>query len=59
TKKNASADFSVGERVKHNLFGEGTVLSVKKISNDAMLEIAFDTVGTKKLMANYAKIAKI
>ena len=58
-KKNATADFSVGERVKHNIFGEGTVLSVKKISNDAMLEIAFDSVGTKKLMANFAKITKI
>lgn len=53
------ADFSVGERVSHNLFGEGTVISVKKISNDAMLEIAFDKVGTKKLMANFAKIKKI
>ncbi|MBQ7980673.1 MAG: UvrD-helicase domain-containing protein, partial [Oscillospiraceae bacterium] len=58
-KKNATADFSVGERVKHNVFGEGTVLSVKKISNDAMLEVAFDSVGTKKLMANFAKITKI
>ncbi|MBQ3160680.1 MAG: UvrD-helicase domain-containing protein [Oscillospiraceae bacterium] len=58
-KKKAEADFSVGERVKHNIFGEGTVLSVKKISNDAMLEIAFDSVGTKKLMANFAKITKI
>ncbi len=58
-KKKAEADYSVGERVKHNIFGEGTVLSVKKISNDAMLEIAFDSVGTKKLMANFAKITKI
>ncbi|MBP1560930.1 MAG: UvrD-helicase domain-containing protein [Oscillospiraceae bacterium] len=58
-KKSRSCDFSVGERVKHNVFGEGTVVSVKKISNDAMLEVAFDTVGTKKLMANFAKIAKI
>lgn len=58
-KNSVSADFSVGERVKHNVFGEGTVVSVKKISNDAMVEIAFDSVGTKKLMANYAKITKI
>ena len=58
-RKKAEADYSVGERVKHNIFGEGTVLSVKKISNDAMLEIAFDSVGTKKLMANFAKITKI
>lgn len=58
-KKAASHDFTVGERVKHNIFGEGTILSVKKISNDAMLEVAFDSVGTKKLMANFAKISKI
>ncbi|MDE5577105.1 MAG: UvrD-helicase domain-containing protein [Oscillospiraceae bacterium] len=59
SKKSVNADFSVGERVKHNVFGEGTVISVKKISNDAMLEVAFDSVGTKKLMANFAKITKI
>ena len=58
-KQAASADFTVGDRVKHNVFGEGTVVSVKKISNDAMLEVAFDSVGTKKLMANFAKIVKI
>lgn len=49
----------MGERVRHNVFGDGTVISVKKISNDAMLEVAFDSVGTKKLMANFAKITKI
>ena len=58
-KKNISIDYEVGERVKHNIFGEGTVLSVKKISNDSMLEIAFEKVGTKKLMANFAKIQKL
>lgn len=58
-KQTAAAEFSVGERIKHNVFGEGTVISVKKISNDAMLEIAFDSVGTKKIMANFAKISKI
>ena len=58
-KKNIVVEYEVGERVKHNIFGEGTVLSVKKMSNDSMLEIAFDKVGTKKLMANFAKIQKI
>ncbi|MGN0613704.1 MAG: ATP-dependent helicase [Porcipelethomonas sp.] len=55
----ADADYQTGERVKHNIFGEGTVLSVKKMGNDAMLEIAFDKVGTKKIMANFAKLQKI
>ncbi len=58
-KQTVSADYSVGQRVKHNVFGEGTIVSVKKISNDAMLEVAFDSVGTKKIMANYAKLTKI
>lgn len=49
-------DFSIGMRVKHNIFGEGTVLSVTAMSNDTLLEIAFDKVGTKKIMANFAKI---
>lgn len=52
-------DFSVGDRVKHNIFGEGTVLGATKMSNDTMLEVAFDTKGTKKIMANFAKIKKL
>lgn len=57
--KNINIDFEVGERVTHNIFGDGTVLSVRKMANDAMLEVAFDKVGTKKLMANYARIKKL
>ena len=34
-------------------FGEGTVLNVSPMGADHMYEIAFDNVGTKKLMANY------
>jgi len=45
--------------VKHNIFGEGTVLSVKNMANDALLEIAFEKVGTKKIMANFAKMQKL
>ena len=40
--------------VQHNAFGRGMVLSVMKIGNDALLEVAFDNIGTKKLMANSA-----
>lgn len=51
--------YSVGERVVHSTFGEGTILSVRQMSNDFMLEIAFDKVGTKKIMANYARLKKV
>ena len=55
----SAQSFSVGERVYHNIFGEGTVLKATAMSNDTMLEIAFEKVGTKKIMANYAKIKKL
>lgn len=54
-----SVSYSVGERVSHKVFGEGMIIKATKMGNDTMLEIAFDTVGTKKVMANFAKIEKI
>lgn len=53
------AAYTVGMRVKHKMFGEGTILDVKPMASDNMLEIAFDTVGTKKLMSNFAKLTVI
>lgn len=51
--------YTAGEKVSHSIFGEGVIVSVKPMANDSMLEIAFDKVGTKKLMANYAKLKKL
>lgn len=53
-KKTAIPEFSKGDMVQHDAFGKGMVLSVLKMGNDAMLEIAFDQVGTKRLMAGAA-----
>ena len=57
TKKVES--FVAGDRVKHYMFGEGTVLSVREMGADVLYEIAFDKAGTKKLMATYAKLLKL
>ena len=53
--------YAPGERIRHNIFGEGTILTVTKMANDSMIEVAFDKVGTKKLLTNFAgaKIQKI
>ena len=48
--------FNIGDTVKHRVFGTGVVLSVQPVANDTLLEIAFDKAGTKKLMANFAKL---
>nr|WP_297171161.1 UvrD-helicase domain-containing protein [uncultured Agathobaculum sp.] len=47
-------DFSSGCRVRHKSFGDGMVVSVKPMGGDALLEIAFDQKGTKRLMARSA-----
>lgn len=51
--------FSAGERVRHNIFGEGTVTEVVPMGNDAMITIDFDTRGEKKLMRNNARLTKL
>ena len=43
-----------GETVEHDAFGRGLVLSVRAMGGDAMVEVAFDSVGTKKLMLKMA-----
>ncbi len=50
--------YNIGDTVKHRVFGTGVVLSVTAVANDNLLEIAFDKAGTKKLMANFAKLTK-
>ena len=55
----SKTNYTVGERVKHKTFGEGMITSVTNMGNDSMLEIAFDSVGTKKVMANFARLEKI
>ncbi len=57
TKKIES--FVAGDRVKHYMFGEGTVRMVREMGADVLYEIEFDRVGPKKLMATYAKLQKI
>ena len=47
-------ELNKGDMVDHTAFGRGLVLSVLKMGGDALLEIAFDRVGTKKLMAKTA-----
>ena len=49
------ADFNSGDKVTHNKFGEGMVLSVA----GSTITIAFDSVGVKKLAKDIAPIKKI
>lgn len=50
--------FTEGDAVSHITFGRGVVMSVKEMGADILYEVAFDSVGTKKLMATYAKLRR-
>jgi len=52
--KTTYLELNKGDMVQHTAFGRGMVLSVVKMGGDALLEIAFDQIGTKKLMAKTA-----
>lgn len=54
--KPSGVNYAVGQSVKSKVFGVGVIVSTKPMGNDCMLEIAFEKSGTKKLMANYARL---
>jgi len=51
--------FQPGETVRHNVFGEGVVLSAKAMGGDTLLEVEFAKAGVKKIMANYARLTRL
>ncbi len=56
TKQKDTNVYRTGMNVVHKTFGEGVILSVNNMGEDSLLEINFKNIGTKKLMANYAKL---
>ena len=48
-----------GDRVKHKKFGEGLVVNAVDKDGDTQLEVCFDNVGTRTLMASFARLTKI
>ena len=46
--------YQAGMRVYHKKFGEGTINSIEQEGEDAKVDINFDKVGHKRLMAKYA-----
>ena len=43
-----------GDMVRHSAFGTGMVLTIQPMGGDALIEVAFDNVGTKRMMLKAA-----
>lgn len=52
-------NYGVGDRVSHMKFGEGTVTALVSGGRDYEVTVDFDTVGTKKMFATFAKLKKL
>ena len=51
--------YGVGDLVSHKVFGRGRVAAMTPMGSDTLVEVRFDTKGTKKIMANFAKLVRI
>lgn len=50
--------YTLGQRVRHDKFGEGTIINMEGSGEHCRLQIAFQGEGIKWLVASYAKLVK-
>jgi ATP-dependent DNA helicase UvrD/PcrA len=55
----ADSGYSLGQRVLHTKFGEGTVINYEGSGAQARIQINFDEVGSKWLVVSYARLTAI
>jgi DNA helicase-2/ATP-dependent DNA helicase PcrA len=54
-----TVDLKAGDRVRHSVFGDGVVVSNKKVRADNEVTVAFSGQGIKKLLLSLARLEKI
>ena len=54
-----SDSYTIGEKVKHKMFGTGTIKDVDHTEDDVFVTIVFDKGQEKKLSARFAKLQKL
>ena len=53
------AKFSIGDRVKHKVFGEGDVTEINGAGDSTKLTILFDDIDDRKvIMSSFVKLLK-
>jgi len=51
--------FSLGQRVRHPLFGEGTILNFEGAGAQARVQVSFESEGSKWLVLGYARLEAV
>ncbi len=52
-------EFRIGDRVKHNQFGEGDIIDLYPLGEDVCAVVSFEKLGQKKLVLRYAKLSLV
>ena len=58
-KPEGKVELKRGQRVRHEQFGDGTILTMEGSGPDAKLTVYFDRMGSKKFIAKYAKLTRV
>ena len=58
-RDNGDLELSVGDRIRHDDFGEGRVQAVTGVAAKRIAEVQFDTAGRKRLLIKVAPIEKL
>ena len=59
TAEAPKAEFKRGQRVRHEMFGDGTILRMEGSGPDAKLTVYFERAGSKKFLAKYASCSRL
>ncbi|MBI4296821.1 MAG: DUF3553 domain-containing protein [Chloroflexi bacterium] len=57
--KAPTLELQPGDRVRHPVFGEGTVVSMQSAKDDKEVTVVFKAEGIKKLLLSYARLEKL
>ena len=58
-QKAEKLEYETGDRVRHQKFGDGTVLEILDKKKDYEVTVDFDTAGVKRMLAGFAKLVKL
>ena len=59
SRPETNIEYKRGTRVRHDQFGEGTILTMEGSGGEAKLTVYFERAGSKKFIAKYAKLIKV
>ncbi|MDD4985958.1 MAG: 3'-5' exonuclease, partial [Dehalococcoidales bacterium] len=54
-----AGELKVGDHIRHPVFGNGVVVSLRAVDGDSEVTIAFNGAGVKKLLLSFARLDKV